>query len=543
MILRKSLWILVVVFLLSLGGISTVSAQQNLLQDPGFETTETYKRVGQDTDGTYYDVPPAWSGWIFPRSSGDPEWKNRVPTGFPHTGLFKIQGARSFHTSRGFATFTTSVFQTVSVPDKAKVQGSARGFMERGKQGEATPGGRFKVGIDPNGGSNPLDPAIVWSAEATNDDAWVQLTVDATANGTSVTLFLYATQSDPTDPNGIYWDDAILGVGGGGGTAGTPGTPGATPVPVVPTPAFASFVVPQAPQEDGSIIHTVQSGDTLAAIAVAYGTTNDEILSLNGLTSGRFLQIGQRLIIRQAAPGGSSSSDVAEEQGTEEVEAGATDEVEVVETEEVIGETEEVIGETEAVEPVVTEDTSAPTETPLPATDAPPAPVTQVAQNNASVTGICLSMFNDANQNRIREAGELLLASGKIMISAGGETVETYETDGSSEPFCLLDLDAGVYTVGAEAPEGFGLTGSPQSTLRVQSGVGVNLQIGAAQGLEAVVPPAADSGNEAPQAIIDETAETPEANGLLQNIGLIVFGLAGFVLIFGFGAALLLRRR
>lgn len=541
MILRKSLWIILVVGLLSLGGISTVSAQQNLLQDPGFETTETYKRVAQDTDGTYYDVPPAWSGWIVPHSAGDPEWKNRVPTGFPHTGLFKIEGSRSFHTSRGFATFTTAVFQTVAVPEKANVQGSARGFMERGKQGEPTPGGQFRVGIDPNGGSNPLDPAIVWSAWATNDDGWVQLTVDATANGTSVTLFLYATQSDPSDPNGIYWDDAVLSVGGGGGTASTSGTPGATAVPVVPTPAFASFVVPQAPQADGSIIHTVQPGDTLAAIAVAYGTTNDDILSLNGLSSGRFLQIGQKLIIRLAAPGGSSSSDVASAQETNQVVASPTVEVEVVETDEV-----EAV-ETEVVEAVETETlvppTTEPTSIPATSTDAPPAPVTEVAQVNANAAGVCLSMFEDVNQNRIRESSEPLLANGKITISADGQTVTTYETDGSSEPFCLTDLSAGLYTVGAEAPEGYGLTGSPQSTLRVQTGLRINASFGAAEGLEAAVPPAADSGNEAPQTIIDETADTPESNALLQNIGLIVFGLAGFVLIFGFGAALLLRRR
>jgi hypothetical protein len=306
----------------------------------------------------------------------------------------------------------------------------------------------------------------------------------------------------------------------------------------VPTPAFADFVVPQAPQADGSIVHIVQPGDTLSSIAVAYATTNDEILKLNGLASGRFLQIGQKLIIRLAPPGGSSSEAIAEAQGTSEVSA--TDEV--VATGEA-GATEEV------GEPATTEEATQvpPTIEPTvaaPATDVPPAPVTEVADNSVpSVTQVCLSLFDDANQNRIHEEGESLLAKGTITVSTGGQTVNTYETDGASEPFCLKDVTAGIYVAAAQPPEGYGLTTSPQLTLRVQTGLSIDANFGAAQGVEAVVPPAADSGNEQPQAIINETADTPDTSALLQNIGLIVFGLAGFVLVFGLGAAVLLRRR
>jgi hypothetical protein len=41
---------------------------------------------------------------------------------------------------------------------------------------------------------------------------------------------------------------------------------------------------------------------------------------------------------------------------------------------------------------------------------------------------------------------------------------------------------------------------------------------------------------------VEETADTTDSP-LLQNLGLLVFGLAGFVLLTGLGAALLLRRR
>ncbi len=567
--LRKSVWLLgllLVGAVLSVSRVPVALAQGNLLQDPSFESTETYKRVAEDTDGTYFDVPPAWSGWIL-RGSGGETWQNRVPTGFPHTGLFKIDQARSFHISRGFATFTTAVYQSVTVPENANVQGSARGFMERGPGGTPTPGGSFRVGIDPNGGSNPLDPAIVWSNTVTTDDAWVQATTSATANGTRVTLFLYSTQTEPSDPNGIYWDDASVTVGGAGGVApgvtpGAGGTPGtvATPVPVVPTPAFAPYVAPQAPQADGSIVHTVASGDTLSSIAVAYGVTNEEILELNNLSSGRFLQIGQKLVIRPPAPSGSSSADIADEgdsedtDETEEVEATstrratATDDADASDEADDAEETEEITTEpTEAPTEADATEEAEPTEIPATPTDAPPAPVTQVAQVNENVTGVCVTLFEDTNQNRIREDGEGLLAGGTITLTGEGQTVGEYVTDGASEPHCFEELAVGLYTAAAQAPEGYGLTTAAQFSVRVQSGQTVNATFGAAQGVEVASIPTANSADTVedtePQAVVPQTADDGGNNALMQNLGLIVFGVAGFVLIFGIGAALALRRR
>ncbi len=563
LMLRKSVWLLsllVVCAVLSVSSASVVQAQGNLLQDPSFETTETYKRVAEEDDGTYFDVPPAWNGWIL-RGGGE-SWQNRVPTGFPHTGLFKIDQARSLHIARGFATFTTAVYQTVTVPENANVTGSARGFMERGPGSTPTPGGSFRVGIDPNGGSNPLDPAVVWSNTVTTDDAWVQATTTATANGTRVTLFLYATQTEPSDPNGIYWDDASLTVGGAGGTAPgvTPGV-GATPVPVVPTPAFAPYVAPQAPQADGSIVHTVAAGDTLSSIAVAYGVTNDEILELNNLSSGRFLQIGQKLVIRPPAPSGSSSADIADESGTsdddeDETDADATEEEEAAPTRRAASATAtdtddaedadtEDAAETE--EPGQDEPTDEPTEIPATPTDAPPAPVTQVAQVGDNVTGVCVTLFEDANQNRIREDGESLLAGGTITLTGEGQTVGEYITDGASEPHCFEDLSVGLYTASAQPPEGYGLTTAAQFSVRVQSGQTVNATFGAAEGVAVASIPTASSADAAedtePQTVVPETADTGGNNALMQNLGLIILGVAGFVLIFGIGAALALRRR
>jgi hypothetical protein len=578
LILRKTVWLLslLAVFaalsFMAISPLPIAHAQGNLLQDPSFETTETYKRVAEDDDNTTFDVPPAWNGWIIRNAPGDETWKNRVPTGFPHTGLFKIDQARSLHISRGYATFTTAVYQTVTVPDGANVQGSARGFMERGAGGSPDAGGSFRVGIDPNGGSNPLDPAVVWSNTVTTDDAWVQATTSATASGTSVTLFLYATQSQPTDPNGIYWDDASLTVGGQGGSA--PGvTPGQTavivPTPNVPTPPpFAPYVAPQSPQADGSIVHTVAAGDTFASIAVAYGVTFDELLELNNLESApRFLQIGQKLVIRTAAPGGSSSEDIADEGDEEDTdsteEADATEETDATEEadatstrrpaqadDEDADETEEADADSTDEAELTEEETEEvePTEVPATPTDAPPAPVTQVAQVETNVTGVCVTLFEDANQNRIREDGEGLLVGGTITLSSEGETVGEYQTDGASEPHCFEELAVGLYTAAAQAPEGYGLTTAAQFRVSIQSGQRVNAIFGAAVGVEVASVPTANSADteaEDPdaQVITAQNTDNPATNALMQNLGLIVLGAAGFVLIFGIGIALVLRRR
>ncbi len=549
----NKLWIAVIVLMgLTFSVSIPVSAQGNLLQDPSFEAVGDYKRVVSDPqDGTNFDVPPAWSGWAQLPTAGDEVWRNRIPTGFPHTGLFKIDGARSFHIARGFSTFTTAVFQTVAVPDKANVRGTARGFMERGESGQQTPGGQFRIGIDPTGGTNPLSGGIIWSGWVTNDDGWVQATVDATATGTQVTLFLYATQSAPENPNGIYWDDATLSVGGGGGTApaGTPGTAAPTNTPVVPTPALASFVVPQPPQSDGSVVHVVQPGDTLSAIAVAYRTTNDEILRLNNLSSGRFLQIGQRLLIAPAPSGGSSGASPTRTPAGDA--PAATNETNNPTASPTVSTPEATENATESRAAATEVSQAQPTATPqvvATVTDAPPAPVTEVAQRDQSadpITGVCVLMFDDSNQNRIREQGEGLLAGGTIALSLEGATVETYPTDGSSEPHCFEELAPGDYIAAATPPDGYGLTTAAQLRLNVRvSDKPVNAVFGAAQGVAvAVVPPAdaAEDEAEAPQVVEDPAGSI--TNPLIQNLGLIVFGLAGFVILVGITTALLLRRR
>jgi LysM repeat protein len=81
----------------------------------------------------------------------------------------------------------------------------------------------------------------------------------------------------------------------------TPGGPTAIPIYLVQT---------STPNPDGSIIHTVRSGQTLIGIAKAYGVLVAEIKDLNNLTSDD-IYVGDKLIIRLASAPGPTSTGTA----------------------------------------------------------------------------------------------------------------------------------------------------------------------------------------------------------------------------------------
>jgi len=154
-------------------------------------------------------------------------------------------------------------------------------------------GARTRIGIDPTGGRDPNAPTVRWSEYIQPFDQFLPMTVEARSeNDNGVTVFLNATQSVGMLLNHVYWDNVSLRAGVGSGGAAVPTVRRDVP-----------FVTPQGAQPDGSIIHVVQEGDTLASIAVAYGITVTELRRLNNIPPEEFvIRIGQRLIIKTPAP-------------------------------------------------------------------------------------------------------------------------------------------------------------------------------------------------------------------------------------------------
>lgn len=543
------LWVLLLI--LAFASVTQAQDTTNLLTNPGMEEAGFGAYTGRGRPDL--NIPVGWNIWISdgPRDADKP-WQNRADKtfAFPHRGPDPNPkgGVMALNVSAGFHTSTNAVFQQVNVTEDANVQASVWAWVHtctlpRDEDGrprvptcQSSPASEasVRIGIDPNGGTNPLDGDIVWSASSAPHDQWLQISVSATTTGTQATVFLWYTSRWASDLNNVYWDDATFSGGGAGGSA--PGAATAAPT----APPFVAFVVPQGEQEDGSIVHTVQSGDTIDSIAYAYGVTRQDILALNNVADPRFIAVGQRLIVRPPQPGNDNSSDASA--ATEEPASGDS----APETEP----TAPPEGSAETSDSVPAEPTEVPP-TPAPTEMLPTAPVISVASGDvqpavdpaADTASVCVTLFDDTNQNRIQEDGEALLAGGTIAINAAGEALGDYETDGASEPHCFTDLAAGDYTAIASAPSGFGLTTPDQLRVQVYPGATINIAFGAAEGVQAVAPPPADTGGIVNATVAEETDTRSTLDPLIQNVGLILFGLAGVVLVGGIGLTLALRRR
>ncbi len=318
-LLRKTLSAVLLITLIGLlinsAGARTEAQAPNLLQNAGMENPYVGQGASDQT------APNGWRLWF----TGVPV------TAFPHTDIYQIHGgAASWNIRKGDAVFTAGGWQQVAgirVGSTIRASVFAQSYTCNDRQyscisdgkhhSDPTAGAIVKVGVDPSGGTDPNSGQIIWSPSVSALDVWTQLSIDVINCNTTVTFFMYTTQSVGMFINSVYFDDASLSILKEGNPS-APATCGAAPggpiiagtpvagVTVVPTaPPLAPFVKKQGDSEqpDGSVIHTVVAGDTLAAIGVAYGVTLDELRRLNKIEPGNnLLTIGQKIIVRGPTP-------------------------------------------------------------------------------------------------------------------------------------------------------------------------------------------------------------------------------------------------
>ena len=279
---------------------------ENLLQNPGFEGAYSpWSGIPQ------IQMPAGWVPWWADNSGDDPDWANHRPEWKPAEAQYYPtrvhSGERALQWFKSYATFWAGAYQQVNVPENAQLRFSAYGFgwscadweMCRDASSYEPANMRMRIGIDPTGGTSPWSASIVWSPTASPVWAWEYFQVEATAQGGTITVFLYANPDWPKQNQDSYYDDASLVVIGDApppAPTTAPENPAAPP-PSQPAPAPVP-VVTATPQADGSIIHTVQSGETAWSIAARYGISIDELNAWNNL--GAFIQPGQQLLVRQA---------------------------------------------------------------------------------------------------------------------------------------------------------------------------------------------------------------------------------------------------
>ena len=108
-----------------------------------------------------------------------------------------------------------------------------------------------------------------------------------------------------SEANGFVYYTIDVAYVAGSGTGNY--VPAATRTPGGPTPIPIYMVQTATPKPDGSIIHTVQSGQTLEGIAKAYGLSVAQLKELNYLT-GDAIYVGDTLLIQQASTPGPTST-------------------------------------------------------------------------------------------------------------------------------------------------------------------------------------------------------------------------------------------
>lgn len=392
-----------------------------------------------DTDPVFYqnhpnncysDAPEGCIAWHNPEyrdTKGIVEGPARIRSG---------QNSQKYFTF--YSVHEAGVMQTVNVPPGSLLRfdvymqawssnqdGSALNPKSYLSSGQTSM--HMKVGIDPTGGDDPWSPNIVWSPEHDSYDQFGYYEVRATAQSNHVTVFTHSMPEKGLKHNDMYVDDAELvaiQVPEGATLPQSPASSNAS----APSSVVNNYVPgPTAtPYPDGSIVHTVQPGDSLFGLSLQYNVPMDQIMQLNSLTRDSFIVIGQDLVI--TAPIGTA------------------------------------------------------TLIPQPMIEATITPTPEQIASAPEMTQLCVRAFDDLDANGIYTASEPLV-SGTLftLYDTQGRQLTTYSSDGISEPHCFNKLTPGNYSVAIQVPAGMLATSDRRWSVMLDSGATVNVNFGSRQ--------------------------------------------------------------
>jgi hypothetical protein len=175
----------------------------------------------------------------------------------------------------------------------------------------------------------------------------------------------------------------------------------------------------------------------------------DEFLDINDLTRDALIRPGEVYITGYGDP--------PEEEVEAAVEEAAELAVEAAEVKAGSGETQE------------------PEPTPVPQVTPEVVAVTELERTGAS---ICLTAFDDPNENGIMDSAEMLRPAVAFTISDSETVISNYVTDGSNEPFCIQGLDPGNYNVTRSHLANENLTTPGNQSISLGEGTSIDLEFG-----------------------------------------------------------------
>jgi LysM repeat protein len=158
--------------------------------------------------------------------------------------------------------------------------------------GELSRGGFFAENITSGSNKTAAQVVLEWQSDSTHLSTMLSSNLQDAGAGVAVSGGItYYTLDAGLSTNSIpnYTPPT-------GDATSIPGTPG-----TIATLEIVQPVTTNTPIEDGSLIHVVKTGEALWSIALAYGTTIDELKRINQLASNE-IYVGQKLLIRKDAP-------------------------------------------------------------------------------------------------------------------------------------------------------------------------------------------------------------------------------------------------
>ncbi len=387
---------------------------------------------------------------------------------------------------------------------------------------------RVRLGVG-TAGSTWLDMgAIHFGGSWSGEYMYLQYNVysmEFTATEPEMKLYIYMDTKWGGLTSGFFLDG--LGLYALGMDTPPTNTPPPPPPTITPGPS-PTPLPPPTPRPDGSIVHVVQSGDTVWSIAIQYASSmglspeemKAQIERLN--TIGQFLNVGQELVI--SVPTGEQPQPTAPPTAAPTAASGE--------------------GEPPAE----------PQSEPGGAAEAPAAvevPAAAAAGDGEAST-ICVSAYHDRNADGMRDpaADEGLLPGVEFKLSSGAGLVDAYTSDGVSEPHCFEQLPEGTYMIEAQTPAGYHSTTPDALAIPLQPGTTVNIELGNQRTggeVEVADASAADSGAAAESEGEGSAAEADGgSDGLFSKLGDIAIGISGvFVLLLALavGIALIASRQ
>jgi hypothetical protein len=240
--------------------------------------------------------------------------------------------------------------------------------------------------------------------------------------------------------------------------------------------------VSPTPDANGAIVVIVQPGDSLWAIAARAGLTLPELLALNPQAASEVINPGDALIVGYVSPSPS----------------------------------------------------------PAAATTTPPPPTARPTEAPREAT-VCLSAFDDLDQDGVQDPDEPLRGGVAFTIYNTEAVVANYITDGLSEPKCLTGLPPGEYRVTRSVMPGEQLTTAGDWSLNLSAGGALHQAFGSIAGAARTASPV-DTSTPAPQPTASNPPDAaPPADQLAPRlIGVIALFIGGLLLL---GAVLILLLR